>query len=168
MRQIRLAAIFAFVLAAAPGVAIGQGAEVSFGLFSQDTSLPVEVLSDRLSVNQADGAAIFSGNVVVTQGEMRLSAAEVRVVYGPEGSDGPRRIATLEATGGVLLVSGQDAAEAAEASYSVDGGVIVLTGNVLLTQGQSVLSGEKLTVNLSDGTGLMEGRVRTVLQPAKQ
>ncbi len=67
---------------AAPGAAHAQQAEVAFGGLRADTSLPVEVTADTLSVNQTDGTATFSGNVLVVQGDMRLSAERVEVVYG--------------------------------------------------------------------------------------
>jgi len=145
------------------GMAAAQGTQVPFGVFRQDTSLPVEVNADQLAVDQADGAAVFSGNVTVAQGEMRLSAGEVRVHYAT-GEDGANRIDRLEATGGVTVVSGQDAAEAREALYTLASGVIVLTGDVLLTQGRNTLSAQKMTVNLTEGTGLLEGGVRTIFQ----
>ncbi len=79
--------------------------------------------------------------------------------------DGQNKIERLHATGGVTLVSGTDAAEAAEAVYTIASGEVVLSGDVLLTQGKNAMSGQKLTVNLATGTGTMDGRVRTVLQP---
>lgn len=160
---LRAGALAAF-LAAGAAAALAQGANVPFGI-RQDASLPVEVSADRLSVSQADGSATFSGNVVVGQGEMRLSAAEVRVDYAA-GADGrPGRIVRLIATGGVTLVSGREAAEAREAVYSIDEATVVLTGEVILTQGGNVLSADRLLVNLADGTAVVEGRVRTILQP---
>ena len=145
-----------------PLAAFAQGAQVAFGGIRADTSLPVEVTADQLMVNQTDGTATFSGNVLVAQGEMRLSAAEVLVEYGTEDRS---RIERLHATGGVTLVSGADAAEAAEAVYTIDSGDVVMTGNVLLTQGANTITGQMLTVDLKSGTGRMEGRVKTVLQP---
>jgi lipopolysaccharide export system protein LptA len=41
-----------------------------------------------------------------------------------------------------------------------------MTGEVLLTQGGNVMSGQKLTVDLTAGTGRMDGRVKTILQPS--
>jgi len=140
--------------------AMAQGASVAFGTIAQDTSLPVEVSSDELSVDQETGTAIFTGNVVIGQGNMRLSAGRVSVVYR-ETADG---IASLEATGGVTLVSGNDAAEAQRADYSIDDGTIVMRGNVLLAQGRSALSADRMTIRLRDGTARMTGNVRTRLQ----
>lgn len=155
--------LFPLFLIASATFSAAQGTNVAFGTIKQDTSLPVEVTSDNLSVDQETGTAIFTGNVLIGQGEMRLSAARVLVVYRAE----QQGIARLEATGGVTLVSGPDAAESERAEYSIDNGTIVMTGNVLLAQGKSALSADKMTVRLSDGTAKMSGRVRTVLQTGK-
>lgn len=136
-----------------------QGSQVAFGVLQQDTKLPVEVTADSLSVDQATGTAIFTDNVVIAQGEMRLAAARVLVVYRAE-SQGIER---LEATGGVTLVSGPDTAESERADYDIDNGTIVMTGNVLLLQGPSALSSDTMTVQLNDGTAQMSGRVKTIL-----
>lgn len=138
-----------------------QGANVAFGAVKADPTLPVEVTSDTLDVNQADGSAEFKGNVLVSQGEMRLSAQRVLVIYSQERSG----IERLEATGDVVLVSGPDAAQAQRADYTIDSGVIVMTGDVLLTQGKNALTSSKMTVNLISGTAQMVGRVKTILNP---
>ena len=161
MAFLRTSLALAALLAALSGPLSAQEAKIAFGGLAQDTSLPVEVQADMLSVNNADGTAVFEGNVLVGQGEMRLAAARVQVEYGADG----KSIARLHATGGVTIANLADAAEAREALYTIDSGVIVLTGDVLLTQGASALSGQKLTIHLKDGTGVMEGRVSTVFVP---
>jgi lipopolysaccharide export system protein LptA len=143
------------------GAAAAAQQKIAFGDLNQDTTQPVQVQADQLAVNNADGSAVFSGNVVVTQGEMKLAAGEVKVTYGTEQSD----IETLVASGGVIVTNLGDAAEAQEAVYAIDSGVIVLSGDVLLTQGGSAMAGQKLTINLKDGTGVMEGRVTTTFVP---
>lgn len=140
-------------------VAIAQGTQLSFGGIKADPSQPVEVTADNLEVDQTTGQATFSGNVLVTQGEMKLSADKVQVIYDQEA----RKIARMDATGNVLLVSGPDAAEAQNAEYTVDSGTIVMTGNVLLNQGPSTIAGERMVVDLTTGAAQMSGRVRTLL-----
>jgi lipopolysaccharide export system protein LptA len=142
-------------------MAVAQEARIAFGDLAQDTSLPVEVTAETFGVNNADGTAVFSGNVVVIQGAMKLSAAEVRVIYNQDQT----AIDQLIASGGVTIVNLADAAEAREAVYAIESGQIVLTGDVLLTQGATAMAGQKLTVNLKDGTGLMEGQVTTTFVP---
>lgn len=144
----------------APASAVIAQAQVSFGGMQQDTSAPVEVSADSLSVNQTDGTALYTGNVVIGQGEMRLSAPRVLVVY----AETQNRIERLEATGGVTLVNGDEAAEAESADYNINDGTVVMRGNVLVTQGPNALTSDEMTVNLDTGTAQMSGRVRTVLQ----
>ena len=145
----------------APGIAVAQETKVAFGTIKADPTLPVEVTSDTLDVNQSDGSAEFIGNVLVGQGVMRLSADRVLVIYDQDAGG----IDRMEAVGDVVLVNGPDAAQADRADYSIATGVIVMTGDVLLTQGQNALTSEKMTVNLTTGTANMVGRVKTVLQP---
>ena len=143
--------------------ASAQGAQVAFGGLKQDPTLPVEVTADQLQVDQNTGMAIFSGNVVIAQGEMRLTAPKVTVEYGDEGQqDG--NIKRLLAAGGVTIVNGEEAAESRDAEYTIDTGTVVMTGNVILTQGPNALSSERLVIDLIAGTGTMDGRVKSVLQ----
>ncbi len=144
-----------------PGQLAAQSAQVAFGNTQQDARAPVEVTADNLSVNQNDGTAEFTGNVLIGQGEMRLAAPRVLVVYLQDQSG----IERLQATGGVTLVSGDDAAESREANYNVVTGMIEMEGDVLLVQGPNALSADRLFVDTRAGTARMSGSVKTVLQP---
>ena len=59
----------AIALCATVSVAAAQS-QVAFGSMAQDTSAPVEVSADSLSVNQSDGTALYTGNVVIGQGDI--------------------------------------------------------------------------------------------------
>ncbi len=150
-----LAAIF-FTLA---GVAEAQ-TNVDLGGLTVDNTAPIEVTADSLSIDQDTGRAIFTGNVVVAQGDLRMTAGQIEVVYGTDTSE----IAQLVASQGVTFVTATEAAEAQEASYDIATGVLTLAGEVLLTQGASAISAARMVINVTDGTAVMDGRVRTVLQ----
>lgn len=139
-----------------------QGTGVALGGFGYDKNQPIEITADSLDINQSDGSATFDGNVIIGQGEMRLSAGTVVVEYG-EDADGKNEIKRLLATGGVTLVSADEAAEADQAVYSVEEGEIRLDGSVLVTQGPAAISGDKMIVDLETGAGTVEGNVRTLL-----
>ena len=157
--------ILGIVFALCTSIAVqAQGANVAFGGLKHDASLPVEITADELTVDQATGSAVFVGNVVAGQGEMRLSAGRVQVQYAVVGGQPTGDIDKLLASGGVTLVNGGEAAEAQSAVYSVSSAEIVMTGDVILTQGPNALSGEKLTVDLNTGKGRMTGRVKTIFQ----
>lgn len=142
-----------------------QAQQLAFSGLQASASAPVEVTADSLSVNQTDGTAVFTGNVLVVQGGLRLQASSVTVDYAQADRS---QIARLNASGGVTMVSPAEAAEAKQAVYDVAAGTVVMTGDVLLTQGANVMSGQRLRVDLRSGTGQMDGRVRTILQPGKQ
>ncbi|MEM8802858.1 MAG: lipopolysaccharide transport periplasmic protein LptA [Pseudomonadota bacterium] len=143
-----------------PFAAFAQ-ANIAFGTGAFDAGLPVEVTADEFSVDQSNGKAVFAGNVLVVQGEVRLSASSVTVEYAQENG-APNGISRLLADGGVTFVTSTDAAEARDAVYSVSDGTVTMSGDVILTQGQNAISGDRLVVNLVSGNGRMEGRVRTV------
>ena len=145
-------------------VAIAQGADIALGTQTFDRTQPVEVTADELSVDQASGQAVFDGNVLVVQGEVRLSAGKVTVEYSTDGAT-PNGVSRLVASGGVTFVTPAEAVEAQEATYSVADGTVLLSGDVILTQGQNAIAGETLTLDLNAGSGRMEGRVRTVFTP---
>jgi lipopolysaccharide export system protein LptA len=104
---------------------------------------------------------VFSGDVLITQGALRLSAAKVLVSYDNVTS----MIATINASDGVVLVSGAEAAEADGAEYDVLSRTVLMSGNVLLMQGNFALSAQQMRIDLEDGSAQMIGRVKTVLQP---
>ncbi|WBU60119.1 lipopolysaccharide transport periplasmic protein LptA [Paracoccus albus] len=158
MRRISSIALLAMTIFAAPAVS----QTVPFGGAENDTSAPVEVSADDMLVNQSTGQAQLTGSVLIAQGDMRLSADKVVVKYDPQDQS---RIASMDATGNVTLVQGEDAAEAGQAIYDVSSGLVTLMGDVLVTQGENVMSGEKIVVNLEEGTAQASGRVRTILQP---
>ena len=155
--MLRFALLFSMVVAGLPAHAQG----ISFGPFRQDPEEPVEVTSERLEVDQEGGIATFIGDVLVVQGEMRLTAPRVRVEYTPGDEGG---IDEMHATGGVTMVNGEETAEGADAVYAVEAGTVVMTGDVIVTQGSNVVAGERLYVDLDTGTGTMEGRVRTIFR----
>lgn len=145
-----------------PATAAAQTTEVQLGGIRTDPDAPVEITADRLEADQNAGLAIFTGDVVMIQGPMRLTAPRVEVFYATDGSGDMDR---AHATGGVTMTSGEDAAEGQEAVYTIADGVVVMTGDVLLLQQGQTIAGQRFTANLDDGTGVMEGRVAVVIPP---
>jgi lipopolysaccharide export system protein LptA len=155
-----LTALALWLTLAAPGFA--QTA-VGFGGVAHDASQPVEVTSDSLFIDQTNGNAVFEGDVIVVQGDMRMAAARIEVIYSE--TDGARTVQDVIATGGVLVTRGPDAAEGENAHYEVQAAILTMTGDVLVTQGPTVISGDEMVVDMTTGMGTVDGRVRTVLTP---
>jgi lipopolysaccharide export system protein LptA len=127
--------------------------------FSADATAPVEIASESLTVNRDTGSAVFTGDVVIAQGTIRLSADSVEVIYVEASGD----ISRLLAEGHVIFVTDTDAAQSDRAEYNLVDRQLVMTGNVLLTQGASTIASERMIVNLDTGEAQLDGRVRTTL-----
>jgi lipopolysaccharide export system protein LptA len=156
----RMMKLFAFCAAIFLAGSASAQTSVALGGLTVDTSAAIEVTADSLSVDQDTSTAVFDGNVIIGQGDLRITAGRVEVVYGSDTS----QIARLLASNGVTFVTATEAAEAQQADYDITTGILVLTGEVLLTQGASAISAGRMSINVTDGTATMDGRVRTVLQ----
>ena len=154
--MIRWIALFAVLLASS----VAAQTNIDLGGITTDPNAAVEVAADSLSVDQDTGTAIFDGNVVIGQGDLRIAAGRAEVVY--DGASG--NIASFAASGGVTFATATEAAEAQNATYDLTNGQLILTGEVLLTQGPSALSADRMTIDVNTGNAQMEGRVRTVFQ----
>jgi len=141
-----------------------QGSKVSLG-GDHDSSLPVEITSEELQVAQEKGQAIFTGTVIVRQGNITMTCERLQVEFAEDPVTGKNEIQTIRMFGGVTFVSQQEAAEAQRGVYVLATNTLVMYENVLVTQGTTALSSDKLTYNLDTGDGVMEGRVKTILQP---
>lgn len=164
--MIRFVGLVGLLIALAlPLAALAQGTQVRVGTGLTDPDAPVEITADELTVDRETGHAVFTGNVLVTQSDLRMSAERIEVTYveNPTGDQSP--IKQVIATGKVILVNGPEAAEGDRAVFTPDEDRVVVTGNVLLTQGPTALSGGRLVMDLATGAGRMEGRVKTVFTP---
>lgn len=137
------------------------GTKVAFGGIKGDPTQPVTVTSQTLTVDEVAGTAQFEGDVLVVQGEMRMSAALVRAEYDEKSE----RIERLWAEGDVILVNAEDAAQGETAEYVIDDGVVTLQGNVVLTQGPATFSAARMVADLTTGFGRLEGRVTSTFTP---
>ncbi len=146
---------------------------------SHDAALPIEITADALSVAQAEQTAVFSGSVVATQGELRLSADNLRVYYRGGNAPGTANaagaaggaISKIDATGNVAIVSATESAKGEWAVYDVDSGQITMGGNVILNRGKNQLRGSQLVIDLQTGQSRIlggGGRVKGVFVPNKK
>ena len=161
--RISFATLAAFLCFASTAVAQIQ---VGFGGTAHNSSDPIEITSDSLAVDQENGTATFSGNVIVVQGDLRMAAEEIAVVYDLDEQGNTQDVREVIGSGGVLITRGTEAAEGERALYQVAEDLLTMNGNVLVTQGTGAVSGDRLVVNMLTGEGAVDGgRVRTVLQP---
>jgi lipopolysaccharide export system protein LptA len=151
------------------GLTAAAQSQGPFGGFKHDRTAPIEITSDALEVRQAEDLAIFSGEVVAGQGTLRLTADRVEVAYdeAAEGDPETGTIRNMQAHGNVFISNGAETAQGEQAEYDVDSGLITMIGSVVLTQGKNVISGQRLVINLNEGQGRMEGRVKSIFAPQR-
>jgi lipopolysaccharide export system protein LptA len=145
------------------GAASAQDMQLRLGESLNLSQRQLEITSETLEVDQETGVSTFSGDVVVSQGDMRLTAQSLRIEYGSTGEDSRQRIDRLVADGGVTMVTEAEAVEARSAIYSLTDQTLEMIGDVVLVQGANILAGERFFADLRTGTGRMSGRVRTLI-----
>lgn len=148
--------------------------------FKATADLPIQIEADQGSLDQANQSTTFSGNVIIRQGTLNISASRVNVTRGGKGGESvraegsPVRFSqTLD--GGKGTVRGQ----ANNVTYSSAGSTVVLTGNAKVQRGGDVAEGavityntktEVYTINGSTKSGAKSasktGRVSVVIQPS--
>jgi lipopolysaccharide export system protein LptA len=140
--------------------------------FSRNRNQPVKIEATALEVRDRDQTAVFTGNVVVQQGDTELRCRELTVHY--EGGAlatataadkqpvSPQRIRRLVASGGVIITSRDQRATGASGVYDLRANTVTLSGDVVLTQGPNVMRGERLVVDLTSGLSRLdaEGKAR--------
>lgn len=153
-------------------------------MLQHDSSLPIEITADTLEVVQDQQVATFSGNVDAVQGELVLSADQLRVHYRGGGQEEPAvpgdsgTIRRIEAVGNVFLTSPMETAQGEVGVYDVVGNLVTLEGSVVLTREDNVIRGARLELDLATGRSRVlaavpstEGgeppeRVRAIFTPA--
>lgn len=124
---------------------------------------PVEIVSDALEVLQNEKKAIFTGNVIATQGSINMRSNSMTVFYresadNASGAEGMGKgIYRIEADGSVLFTTPTETARGDQAVYLVDEDTIDLLGNVFLTRDKNMLKGTKLVYNLKTGRSVFTG-----------
>jgi lipopolysaccharide export system protein LptA len=153
--------------------------------FSKNKGQPVNIEAERLEVRDKDKTAVFSGKVVVTQGDTNMRCKTLTVFYvgqpgkddaakpvakGPAGAE--QKIKKLEAHGDVVVTQNDQIATGDDALFDMDTNIVTMTGKVVLTQGQNVLRGSKLVVDMTSGYSRVEsgaangGRVQGLFVPS--
>ncbi len=137
----------ALALLAVP--ALGQA------LRNHNAKADVLVDADRIEVQDRADRAVFSGNVVVRQGDLSLSASRLTVAYSSAG--GGVDIDRIDASGGVRVQSPTETARGDFAVYDLNRRLITMVGGVQLSQGRNLLNGGRLVLDLSSGRAVVDG-----------
>ena len=128
---------------------------------------PINIEADGLEVFDKEGKAIYTGNVVVTQGETTMKAKKMVIFYiraeegksAPAPGDDGASIKSVEAEGDVVILEKDQIATGDKGVYEATTDIMTLTGNVALSKGQNVTKGQKLVYNLGTGIATVDAGV---------
>lgn len=191
-RSPRAVPFFSSLVLAAACLAAGPAlAQLAQG---KSANAPIEITSDKLTVDQDKQIATFSGNVDGVQGDATLKADVMRVYYvqqdqaagGAQGGNnsaasggvapsGNQNIKRIEADGSVVISQPDQTASGDHGIYNVPDGKVTLIGNVVITNKGNVVKGGKAVMDMNtnistvfpDDTGKVPAksqRVRALFQ----
>lgn len=136
-----------------------------------DTRQPIDVLSEKQALDLENSRAIFTQNVLITQGSIKFNADKV-VAHRPKNASD-----TLDAYGAPVyfqqtlddgkVVKG----EADKIHYDLSSEFVTLNGHAKLYQQDSQIEGREITYDVKNqqlkANGSSQKRVRTILIPAQ-
>ncbi|MCK0207579.1 organic solvent tolerance protein OstA [Starkeya koreensis] len=162
--------------------------------FATNRDEPIRINANSLEVRDQEKQAVFSGNVVVQQGDTTLRCRELVVYYdgkktgaaadgakdGAKGGATPNAealaagspinssaIRRLEIIGSVVVTTKEQTATGDKGVFETAANTITLVGNpVVLTSGPNVIRGKQLTVDLASGLSRFDGgRIESLIVP---
>ena len=121
-----------------------------------DNNAPISIASDSFQADLNAKTGTYSGNVMVTQGDIKLRANQVRISTVNGKAD------KVTANGNVVVDSPASGTATGETGvYAVGPRTVVMTGHVTLKKGKNVMTGAQLTVNLVTGLATVGGGAKT-------
>jgi lipopolysaccharide export system protein LptA len=181
----RAALALAFAaLATGPVVAATKDVGPSL-LPGADSKQPVSIEADKLVYFDKEQKAVYSGNVVVIQGDTKMTCSMMTIFMEKSAAPGQApgaapapaptpeptkagatagaapgastsHVRHLDAIGPVTVISKTQVATADHGSFDKAQNKVWLTGNVTLSDGGNVTKGDKLTYDLTTGQATID------------
>ena len=145
-----------------------KGQSVSLAQFKSDPNAPLNLSAHALDINDNAKSAIFSGNVIATQGGITLRTAKLITTYSGKtgmglanatsassqqtGTKPGAQLTRLEARKKVLIIAKDGQSASGDwADFDVKKNTVILGGNVVMKKGSAVILGEKLQIDMTTG-----------------
>lgn len=135
---------------------------------------PIEITSNQTEYRQSEGRGVYTGNVVATQGDSRMTADTLTFLCTrnePAAGESAtcQEIEQLIAEGQVLYTAPEVKIRGDRAQYDAASDTITITGDVILSRGaEGVVRGTQVVYKVSDGRSVItagKSRVTTILVP---
>ena len=162
-----------------PSLKLGLAAALALGsplaaALPEDRNQPIHLEASRGQLDQKTGVSVYEGNVVITQGSMRLTADSVTIYIKDNNFQ------RMEATGAPVNLRYKPTVDKPEVQgvsqrveYDVASAKVIMSGNARLTQGQDTFTGDRVEYDLKSdvvrarGAG-NNGRIQFTIQPRAQ
>jgi lipopolysaccharide export system protein LptA len=168
-----------FAFASTAGLATGKTASSSPMLPGANSKEPISIEADKLNYFDKEQKAVYTGNVVVIQGDSKLTCSVMTIFLAKSASQssaptpapaastasaatpGGSQVSHMDAAGPVTVISKTQVATGGRGAYDKEQNKVWLFDNVTLSDGGNVTKGDKLTYDLTTGEAFVEGqRVR--------
>jgi len=182
----RVVAALAFAVAVVAPAAVAAGKDTGVSLLpGSGSKQPVSIEADKLVYFDKEQRAVYTGNVVVIQGDSKMTCSGLTIYLeraaaagdaapaanaaqnGASGSSS--HVKHLDATGPVTVISKTQVATGDRGSYDKAQNKVWLIGNVTLSDSGNVTKGDKLTYDLTTGQATVDtgaaGRVKGLFIP---
>lgn len=143
---------------------------------------PINVSADKLDYFDKQGKAIYTGNVVVIQGDTRMKASALTIFFDNQKPDGATAqgagapafggansgVTHMDGKGPIVITSKDQVGSGDSLIYDKPTNKFHLVGNVALSQGENVTRGDRLVYDLSTGQAVVTStkRVRSLIVPS--
>ncbi|EIJ43669.1 lipopolysaccharide transport periplasmic protein LptA [Beggiatoa alba B18LD] len=135
-----------------------------------DKDQPINITAEQATIDDIKGIAIYEGNVVVTQGTIRIEADKVTLTY------------TKKQTLDKVILDGNPArfkqrpdnstedlnAKAEKMEYFATENRLQLTQNAEVWQGKDTFTGQRITYDTERGIIKANQKVQVTIQPRQQ
>jgi lipopolysaccharide export system protein LptA len=166
------------MVASTAGLAAGKAASSSAILPGANSKEPISIAADKLNYFDKEQKAIYTGNVVVIQGDGKLTCSVMTIFLtktepqassaptaapsspatgaGPGVTTGGSQVRHMDAVGPVTVISKTQVATGDRGSYDKEQNKVWLFDNVTLSDGGNVTKGDKLTYDLTTGEAVVD------------
>lgn len=159
-----------------------KGSGAPFAGFGGNSKEPIRIDSNKLEVFDKENRAIYSGDVVVVQGQttVRSSTMTVHYVSNKTGNSGTaatsaagqNSIRKIDFEGPVSILSGTQSATSKFMTYDAQAETVTLTGNVIISDCDNVQRGERAVYDVKTGRATVDaggkGRVQGIFTPGSE
>jgi lipopolysaccharide export system protein LptA len=159
----------------------GKKSGAPFAGFGSNSKEPIKIDSNKLEVYDKENRAVYSGDVVLVQGQTTLRSTTMTVFYvsnkatgggASTPASGQNSIRQIDFAGPVSILSGTQSATSKFMVYDAQAETVTMTGNVVIADCDNVQRGERAVYDIKTGRATVDaggkGRVQGIFTPGSE